>query len=82
MSKAGFAILMVIFSAIGLMVGTGILISEEPLRSMCQKGCWLNHFLYAIFGENGGKRALAGIWFLAASLCLTLAVKLKIKVRN
>lgn len=79
MNKSRFALLMMVFSAIGFIVGSGILVTDDPLRSLCQKGCWLNYFLYALFGELGGKLALAVLWYLAAGLCLTFALRLRIK---
>ena len=74
--------MMMIFAAIGFMVGTGILISDSPLNALCQKGCWLNYFLYALLGEKAGKTALAVLWYLAAGLCVVFAVKVRAKQKQ
>lgn len=79
MNASRFALFMMIFSIIGFIVGSGILVTDNPLRSLCQKGCWLNYFLFTLFGERGGKTALAGLWYLAAGLCLVFALRLKMK---
>lgn len=79
MNASRFAFLMMVFSAIGFIVGSGILVTDEPLRSLCQKGCWLNYFLYALFDEQGGKVALAALWYLASGLCLAFALRLRKK---
>ena len=79
MKASRSAFLMMVFSAIGFMVGTGILVTDDPLRSLCQKGCWLNYFLYALFGEQGSKTALGVLWYSAAGLCLVFALKLRMK---
>jgi hypothetical protein len=78
-SPRSASLMMVVLAAIGFMVGTGVLVTDEPLRSLCQRECWLNDLLYALLGEQGGKTALAVIWYLAAGLILALAIRLRAK---
>lgn len=70
--RGGVAALAVI-AAVG---GAAILVSDTPLRQLCRTDCWLNDFLYAMFGEKRGKRALAALWFAAAVLLAALALRM------
>lgn len=77
MSARKFSFLMMIFSAIGFMVGTGILVTDSPLNALCQKGCWLNYFLYGLLGDHKGKVVLAVIWYFSAGLSMVFALKIR-----
>lgn len=79
MNARTFSYLMMTFAGIGLLVGTGVLASDKSLLSLCQKGCWLNSILYALFGERGGKLAFATVWYLSAALVFFLALNIRKK---
>jgi hypothetical protein len=77
MNARVFTYLMFVLAGVGAMIGTGVLASDRSLLSLCQKACWLNSLLYAFCGEQGGKLALAMIWYALASLACIFAWKIK-----
>ena len=78
MNKSNFPFFMMVLSAIGFVVGTGIIITDSPLNSLCQR-CWLNYLLYALFGEQWGKTVLGALWYLVAGSFFIIALKARIK---
>jgi hypothetical protein len=76
MGARGFSYLMMIFAGVGVLIGTGVLTTDRSLTSLCQKGCWLNSLLFAMFGETMGKVTLASIWYGLAALALSTGIRI------
>jgi hypothetical protein len=76
MGARGFSYLMMVFAGVGMLVGTGVLATDRSLMSLCQKGCWLNSLLFAMFGEALGKVAFASIWYGLAALACIVAIRI------
>ena len=68
MTRKIFSKLMLGFACIGVLVGSAVLVTNQSLLALCQRGCWLNSFLFAVFGDQGGKIVYAMIWYLAAGV--------------
>lgn len=68
---------MIVASGLAVLVGTGILVSEKSLLALCQRHCWLNSLLLAMFGDGGGKIAFAMIWYAVAGMTMYLATRLR-----
>jgi predicted tellurium resistance membrane protein TerC len=66
MSRSTFSTLVLMFAFLTAMIGLGILVTDMPLRNLCQKHCWLNYFLYSVAGETGGKLVLSILWAVGA----------------
>jgi hypothetical protein len=45
--------------------GLAIALSPQPLMGLCRNSCWINSLLFAMFGDEQGKRALGFLWFSA-----------------
>jgi hypothetical protein len=69
-----FRALFIIFGIILLGLGFATPLSSQALMSMCQKGCWLNGLLLAVFGEGPGKFALGAMFYALGVWVLYLAV--------
>lgn len=67
---------------IGMLGGLSVLVSDQPLRSICRTSCWLNDLLSIIFGERAGKLALSGLWFAASLWLVWVARKLGRKISD
>lgn len=64
-----------IFAVICILVGGGILVSEESLRLMCRTSCWLNELLFAAFGDRGGKLVLGSLWLAGGAWFMYQALR-------
>lgn len=70
-----FAYMLVIYACIGLLMGTGVLLSEKSLLAMCQKHCTVNSIFYSIFGESRGRAMLALLFYITSAGAIWYAIK-------
>jgi hypothetical protein len=60
-----------VLAAFSIIAGLAVLASDVPLLQQdCRRMCPINALLFVLFGERGGRVALAAIWFAAAVLAL------------
>lgn len=58
-------IFLIAIALIFVAIGLGYLFAvETPLIAMCSgdRGCRVHRFFYALFGERGGRLAMASVW--------------------
>ena len=68
-----------VFSVLALLSALYTLVANESVRVQCQKSCWLNSFLFGVFGESGARVTLALIWVAVAALIGYFAYQLQRK---
>ena len=68
-----------VFSVLALLSALYTLVANESVRVQCQKSCWLNNFLFGVFGESGARVTLAFIWVAVAALIGNFAYQLQRK---
>jgi hypothetical protein len=60
--------------ALASLVGAiATLVLDVPILSQCSKSCWLNSFLFGLFGEVGSRIGVALAWLAVAGFCAYVA---------
>ena len=75
MTATALRIMLIIAASFTAVIGTEILISSEPLATLCRRECWLNALLGLLFGESGGKVVLSLLWYSVGALLLFIALR-------
>lgn len=71
-------IVLIVTALILVAIGLGYLFAvETPLVAMCSgdRGCRVHRFFYGLFGERGGRLAMASLWVSIGVLCALAAMR-------
>lgn len=68
-----------VFSVLAVLSALYTLTADESVRLQCQKGCWLNSFLFGVLGESLARIVLAFLWLALAAFIGALAYRLQRK---